>query len=119
MAVLRRPADMHLQLHAGLYLASAGQDEGVVVWDLQRKEVLVKHPTGNIALSDLSWRPESTANVLAGIGEDGQTWLWQDIIPKHMPKPAASLDEPVPSAALSAEDDAGAGLDDTGKKLSN
>lgn len=86
----------------------------MVVWDLQRKEVLVRHGTGGVALSALSWRPEPAANVLAGIGEDGQVSLWQDIIPEHMPGPAASLDEPAPSLARSADGDAGADYDDTG-----
>ena len=78
-----------------------------------RKAVLAKHPTGSTALSALSWRPEPEANVLAGIGEDGRIMLWQDIIPKDLPGPAASLEDPVPSLARSG-DDAGAGYDDTG-----
>ena len=100
----------------GLYLASAGQDRQLLVWDMLGKSIIAQRSTGAV-LSALSWRPEPGANALAGIGEDGQIRLYRGIIPDDMRGPAASQQDAAPSLARSTQDDA-EGADDYAGMLS-
>jgi hypothetical protein len=72
---------------AGLYLASAGADQTVVVWDVLERKVLAKRVLAGTPCG-ASWHPG--ANTLALITDDGESpavtpvshsprlaWLWR------------------------------------------
>ncbi|KAK9868467.1 hypothetical protein WJX84_006627 [Apatococcus fuscideae] len=73
----------------GLYMASAGRDKKVVVWDLTTK-ALVCEQLGEEPLTALVWRPEG--NCLAGLTETGAPSCWREPVPSHKPSPSAALD---------------------------
>ena len=62
------PLPSLLFLCAGLYLASAGQDQALVVWDVNERTCLEKRLLPGCA-TGLAWHP--THNALAVITEDG------------------------------------------------
>lgn len=87
---------------AGLYLASGGRDKKLVVWDVEKKEVLSEKDLDAVPVS-LAWHPAAKNNTLASIGEDGAIRLWNSVIPSHMLTPSAPLDDPSPRPAHSQE----------------
>ena len=74
-----------------MYLASAGRDKQVIVWDITKKAILARRKTAEV-LSALAWHPCKEENILAGIGEDGCVAVWDNVIPGPLPKPAADPD---------------------------
>ena len=87
---------------AGLYLASGSQDKKLVVWDVEKKEVLVQKDMEAVP-SALAWHSGAKSNTLASIGEDGVINLWDSVIPSHMLAPSAPLDDALPKPAHSTE----------------
>ncbi|KAK9838075.1 hypothetical protein WJX84_006107 [Apatococcus fuscideae] len=73
----------------GLYMASAGRDKKLVVWDMTTKKPLVEQ-MGAQPMTALAWQPGG--NCLAGFSEAGETSCWQNIIPGDKPSPSAALD---------------------------
>lgn len=91
----------------GLYLASGGQDKKLVVWDVEKKEVLAQKDMESMP-GALAWHTGDKGNTLASIGEDGVIHLWQSAIPSHMLGPSAPLDDALPKLAHSKEMSEGA-----------
>ena len=80
----------------GLYLASGGQDKKLVMWDVEKKEVLAQKDTDAMP-GALAWHTGDKGNTLASIGEDGQIHLWQSVVPPHMLAPLRRWMMPCPS----------------------
>ena len=92
---------------AGLYLASGGQDKKLVVWDVEKKEVLAQKDMVSMP-GDLAWHTGDKGNTLASIGEDGLIHLWQGVVPSHMLAPSAPLDDALPKPGHGEEMSGGA-----------
>ena len=88
--------------YVGLYLASAGQDKKLVVWDVEKKEVLALKDMDTMP-GALAWHTGDKGNTLASIGEDGVIHLWQGVVPPHMLAPSAPLDDALPKPAHDKE----------------
>ena len=93
---------------AGLYLASGGQDKKLVVWEMEKKEVLAQKDLDSMP-GALTWHSGEKGNTLASIGEDGVIHLWHSVIPSHMLTPTAPLDDALPKLAHSKEMSEGTG----------
>ena len=80
----------------GQYLASAGLDRQVYVWQLDGASDLDRYKA-DAPLSDLCWSP--TDNALAFLDEAGQLALWQAPIPAHLAAPNAAAATAATAAA--------------------
>jgi chromosome transmission fidelity protein 4 len=91
----------------GSYLASAGSDEQVIIWETSSRSPLyrTKIPTGEV--SSLAWQPGPGGNSLSIADVSGQMTRWDNVIPAELKKPhpsdgpaaAASISEPRKEAA--------------------
>lgn len=109
LIALRGRADEQGIRCAGLYLASGGQDKKLVVWDVEKKEVLAQKDMDSMP-EDLAWHTGDKGNTLASIGEDGLIHLWHGVVPSHMLAPSAPLGDALPKPAHSKEISGGAAL---------
>eukprot|EP00887_Chlorella_sp_A99_P000454 scaffold17.g454.t1 len=73
----------------GLYLASAGADQAICVWDLTEATCLEKRLLPGAA-TGLAWHP--SRNALAVITEDGELAVWEGVVPANLSGPAADVD---------------------------
>ncbi|KAI7839202.1 hypothetical protein COHA_007091 [Chlorella ohadii] len=73
----------------GLYLASAGMDQALCLWDVNERTCLEKRLLPGSA-TGLAWHPSK--NELAVITEDGQLAVWQEPVPAKLPGPTADVD---------------------------
>ena len=84
---------------AGLYLATAGQDCKLVVWEL-RSKAQVAMETSPAALVSMDWRPEG--NCLLCMTVEGKLLLWKNAVPSGHRGPCEAGDALRPmSASLS------------------
>lgn len=82
----------YYQVVTGLYLASAGLDDQLVIWDLHLKSKLASQelPGGP---TSLEWKPEGNA-VLCSTNV-GKLFLWEGCVPKGNRGPIEAADSPV------------------------
>jgi chromosome transmission fidelity protein 4 len=95
----------------GLYLASAGSDQALVIWDFNERKVLAKRVLPGVA-TGLAWHP--SANALTVITEDGELGVWDGPVPKGLPGPAVDVDA-LAGVKRKGEDEAGGAGDGGGK----
>lgn len=69
----------------GSYLASAGEDAGIVVWDVNEKTIIEKKTLPGVVCT-LMWHP--SRNELLATTDDGQLALWKHPIPETLPGPS-------------------------------
>lgn len=86
---------------AGLYLASAGADKQMVVWELHTKSRLASKELPAEPLS-MSWKPEG--NTLLCATTAGKLVLWEGCIPKGHTGPLEAADSPLKRAHSSAQE---------------
>ncbi|KAJ7538304.1 hypothetical protein O6H91_11G042800 [Diphasiastrum complanatum] len=71
----------------GKYLATAGEDRQVMLWDVENRLDLDRYKLES-QICSLSWKP--TGNALAMIDIDGKFVVWEAAIPSHMASPTVS-----------------------------
>ncbi|KAG2485280.1 hypothetical protein HYH03_015955 [Edaphochlamys debaryana] len=74
----------------GLYVATAGQDKRLVVWDLAAASSVASAVAEEV-MSGLAWKPEG--NELAMVGESGGVGVWSSPVPTSHASPTASAEE--------------------------
>ena len=81
----------------GLYLATAGMEKALLVWDLRATPApaVVRHLKVPDDMTGLEWRsaPASEANALAVLLYDGQVTLWAAPVPRRLPPPSVALED--------------------------
>ncbi|KAJ2557519.1 DNA polymerase alpha accessory factor Mcl1 [Coemansia sp. RSA 1933] len=60
------------------YIASAGLDNSVVVWDVAARKAILAHSCAN-ALCQVEWNP--CGNMLAFTDNTGAMYIWDDVVP--------------------------------------
>ena len=78
----------------GRYMATAGLDKKVLVWDVASGEVLAS-TRANAPLCNMRWHPKE--NQLALIDLEGEYALWTDPLPDHMHPVKNPITEPIRS----------------------
>jgi chromosome transmission fidelity protein 4 len=86
----------------GLYLATAGEDRALLVWDVGAAKVLARRALP-AAAAGLAWRPGASANALAVVTEGGELALWAGAVPSQLPGPGACADAAAAAAAAAEE----------------
>eukprot|EP00743_Colponemidia_sp_Colp-15_P005428 GILK01005834.1.p1 GENE.GILK01005834.1~~GILK01005834.1.p1 ORF type:complete len:1072 (+),score=257.64 GILK01005834.1:57-3218(+) len=90
----------------GNYLATAGLDQQLILWDSTTKQSVDRFKVDTI-LVGVSWNP--TANAIAVIDVDGRYGIWEDPIASHMQPPhintGAAATVKVPTAGLFTDED--------------
>ncbi len=86
----------------GLYLATAGEDCALVIWDVGAAKILARRVLP-AAAAGLAWRPGASANALAVVTEGGELALWAGAVPAALPGPGACADAAAAAAAAAEE----------------
>ncbi|KAI9313959.1 WD40-repeat-containing domain protein [Dichotomocladium elegans] len=71
----------------GTYLCTAGADNQILVWDVEKKEIVAKRDSSGI-VSGLAWHP--SANQLAFTDRQGHLTVWNEPVPVTLVHPARS-----------------------------
>lgn len=74
---------------SGLYIATAGEDKVVAVWDVQKSECIAQETLSGIA-TDLQWHPEAN-EIILGLAT-GKVVKWSNAVPASLTGPAEKLD---------------------------
>ena len=78
----------------GLYVATCGMDQAVLVWDLrQMPPAVVRRLKVAEDVTGCEWRSGADTNGLAVLLYDGQIAMWTSPVPRRMPPPAAALED--------------------------
>ncbi|KAG9042191.1 hypothetical protein FS837_011177 [Tulasnella sp. UAMH 9824] len=70
----------------GLYLASAGKDGQVIVWDTASEKTVARYKVST-SIVDIAWSPIS--NLLAWTDMEGALVRWTNPIPSNLPSPCS------------------------------
>lgn len=100
---------------SGLYLASAGQDRKLLIWDLHKKAAIAEQQT-DAPLVSIDWCPDG--NKLLCMTAQGKVLLWHTPVPKGYPGPCAEADALETSQALGSRGEASESLNGDGKPSS-
>lgn len=76
---------------SGLYLATAGQDCKLVVWDVRAKKAVATQECPEQLVS-LEWQPGG--NRLLAMTEEGRLVEWKNAIPDSLPGPCEQVSSP-------------------------
>ncbi|EDV20225.1 uncharacterized protein TRIADDRAFT_32433 [Trichoplax adhaerens] len=94
----------------GKYLASAGDDGVIIIWNVSREEVIdkVTHDK-NLKITGLSWHP--SANEIAYTDIEGQLGICSNIIPEDLLKKSSEKRKIHQTLKKDADDDVNNGID--------
>ncbi|KAG8994102.1 hypothetical protein FRB90_000530 [Tulasnella sp. 427] len=76
----------------GLYLASAGKDGQVIIWDTASQKEVARHKVST-SIVDIAWSPIS--NLLAWTDMDGALVRWATPVPSNLPSPCSPPSRPI------------------------
>ena len=76
----------------GLFVATAGMDMSVLIWDLRSLGVVSTAKVPDAA-TGLAWRAACDANALAVLTFEGSVALWERPVSSRLPPPSAPLEE--------------------------
>eukprot|EP00803_Ostreobium_quekettii_P000122 evm.model.scf_11.1 EVM.evm.TU.scf_11.1 scf_11:136-8515(+) len=83
------PVNVAIFCPNGLYVATAGEDKLLAIWDASKMTCIFQKQVPD-AVTDLAWHP--TENELSCVTEAGEVGVWRDVIPPDLTGPAAQVE---------------------------